>query len=384
MPFDFSALLDDEPSPPERAQALAAALRGQRDAGQLAMLTGDKVLAPLGQSLLQGAHQQEQLATQSADRRFAKALEAQRAKAEQAYQQQMIAAKGQELEREKARDAATETDKAEERQLRRTALNQESNQFIPTASGIVAGDRRTGGVKLLTDANGNPLMAPPKGGGGGAGSAKEWKDFTEAMSTTRGRSNLAKDLQKQLWQAEHLEQLVLGPNGQIQNLTKPQVKEAAMNLARLISGGQVTESTLHELTPDSLAGKFADLKSYILNRPEGAEAQAFLENMLHTAARQKAVTQRQIHEALVKSLPGFAHLRKTRGPEFEAVLKSAGIDPASIDESGLERAPVSQPAGAAGRAHPQDAAALRWAKAYLEKHPGDPKATAILKAAGGG
>lgn len=56
----YSLLMEkDEPTATQKAAALAQALRGQRGAAGLALLTGDKVLGNFGQALLQGAGQGE-------------------------------------------------------------------------------------------------------------------------------------------------------------------------------------------------------------------------------------------------------------------------------------------------------------------------------------
>lgn len=50
----LSVLFSDEDSGPGKAQAYAQALKGKTQLGQLGLLSGDKVLSGLGQSLLQG------------------------------------------------------------------------------------------------------------------------------------------------------------------------------------------------------------------------------------------------------------------------------------------------------------------------------------------
>ena len=75
MPGDiFSLLSDDEPSAQEHARAMIAALRGQQAMGQLGQLTGDKVLAPFGQSLEQGAQQQQGQLLQAGEHRLTAAM----------------------------------------------------------------------------------------------------------------------------------------------------------------------------------------------------------------------------------------------------------------------------------------------------------------------
>lgn len=78
---DFSALFaDDEPTAQERAAAMTDALRRQRAAGMLGLLTGDKVLGGFGSAQVRGADQQEQMivgaAQQRSGQRLQKAMQA--------------------------------------------------------------------------------------------------------------------------------------------------------------------------------------------------------------------------------------------------------------------------------------------------------------------
>jgi hypothetical protein len=90
----YSLMMADEPTAQQRAQALAAALRGQqqraqvaRAAGSLGMLTGDKVLSRFGagqmqdaQQLEDGVNRQRGQMAEAGQFRLQKAMEAQRAK----------------------------------------------------------------------------------------------------------------------------------------------------------------------------------------------------------------------------------------------------------------------------------------------------------------
>jgi hypothetical protein len=70
LPPDISALFfDDEDDSPAKARALAQALGGQQRMGQLGMLTGDKVLSPLGQQLMAGAGRQSGMLAQLGEQR---------------------------------------------------------------------------------------------------------------------------------------------------------------------------------------------------------------------------------------------------------------------------------------------------------------------------
>jgi hypothetical protein len=223
-------------------------------------------------------------------------------------------------------------------------------------------------------------------GGGAAGGLKpheidqDFQKLGEAVSTIRGRANLNRTRQESLDRADRLSALVLGPNGDIANLTPQQVREASTSLASLISNGSVSLSQIEELTPQTLAAKWANVKQKFLNEPQGADAQEFLRNMLETAGRETKVIKQQIHEGQAQGIPAFAHLRKVDPARYNAILKGAGLDPSAVDDSGLERpqAAAPSPTAAPGVQHPQAASALAWAKA----HPGDPRAAQILQRLG--
>lgn len=166
----------------------------------------------------------------------------------------------------------------------------------------------------------------------------QFKALSEAVSTNRGRSNLNLDRQKRLDATQRLEALVLGENGQIQNLTKQQLKEASVALANLIANGQVTQGLIEELTPESNSANWNDFKQKLFNEPQGADAQKFLGNMLDTAAREKKVTLQQLREAQLQGLPNFAHLRGINRERYESILKGAGLSPGDVDDRGLLKA----------------------------------------------
>lgn len=180
--------------------------------------------------------------------------------------------------------------------------------------------------------------APPKAGGGAGGDKKEWKDLQSALSTG-ARGSLNKDLQKSLNSAEALEALLKLPNGQFAQATPQQMHEAYTALNNLISkGGSQAASQIEALVPETLASKWANVKQKVLNAPQSADAQAFIENVLDTAKRESNLARKQLRRQQLQSLPNFAHLRKADKARFESMLRAPGveIDPASVDDNGLE------------------------------------------------
>ena len=94
----------DEISAQEKAQALAQSLRRQRAAGMLGAFSGDKVLAPMGQQMMQGAAQGERGMLGAVQGRLQRAMQAEQA-AREAMQREREFGLRQAGQREQARHA---------------------------------------------------------------------------------------------------------------------------------------------------------------------------------------------------------------------------------------------------------------------------------------
>lgn len=320
----LSLLTGDEPTAQQKAAALTAALRRQQDAGNLALLTGDSVLGKYGQAQLQQATEGQHQLADMGKVRLQRTLEAQRMAQEKAMQEAKLSEESQYHQGELG--------------VRRQALElgKWSHLTNPLTGQVFKQDTRTGDVTPVTDALVDDKGQPLGRRGGANQQEKEWKDLAEAVSTYRGRGNLNRENQASLQRAEALERLVLGPNGDILNLTPQQLREASTSLAGLISrGGSQAISQIEELTPHTMAGQFANLKQKLLNEPAGAEGQAFLRNMLDTAAREKKLIVEQIRRGQLQGIPNHAHLRGVDKSRFDSILQGAGVDPASVDDRGL-------------------------------------------------
>jgi hypothetical protein len=314
----LSLFTADEPTAQQRAAALSAALRRQQAAGNLGLLTGDAVLSKFGNAQLQQAQQGQQQLEQVGQVRLSKALEAQRMREEAARHAEQL----------------SET-------TRHNQATEEMGKWghVVTPDGrVFKQDLRTG--QMIPEAGGVGMMP---GGGFNPRLEKEWKDLTESVSTYKGRGSLNRENQDRLNAAERLEALVLGEGGQIQNLTPQQVREAGTSLANLISKGSMSVSQIEELTPHTLKGQFANLQQKLFNEPTGADAQAFLQNMLETAGREKRVVLGQLHQGQMQGVPNYAHLRGIDRARFDSILKGADLDPGQVDDRGL---PVKQPKSA--------------------------------------
>lgn len=301
---DYGSLFSsDAQTAQDAAKRLSEGLRGQRQLGMQGVLSGDPVLSRVGTGVLEEIARREQLAGQVGRYRLEKSLAA----------EQEAAKNARELKEQQERDAAQFE---RQKEIARITAGQSATTR--------AAERAAEDARRKADAEEKAAH-------------DDFAKMTQDLSTTRSRGNLNAERQKRLDAAERLEALILGPGGQIQNLTRQQVREAATALANLISQGSVSEHQIEELTPESYASKWSDLKQKVLNEPHGADAQAFLENMLETAARETAVTRQQIRRGQLQALPNYAHLRTTDPAKYESILHAVGIDPASVDERGLPR-----------------------------------------------
>lgn len=148
----YSLYMDDEPSAQQKAETMAAALRRQRAAGNLGLLTGDKVLGQFGKAQLDGASQgfeqlggagrfrsgqrlQQLLAQEAAKRAEANALRAREwnVQDDQTHRYQQMSDKASDREFNLQRDAIN--DEAAERRARIMAgqkmAQQERGTVVP-------------------------------------------------------------------------------------------------------------------------------------------------------------------------------------------------------------------------------------------------------------
>lgn len=132
----------DEDNARMQAAAMAQALRGQRAAGNLGLLTGDRVLSGFGQAQLQGAGQQENLLAEAGQQRANQVLK------------QALATK--EAERQAKIDAE------QERHHRALENRPPSNVYLPGPGGqyFVMPDRGPVAATGVVDESGNPVARP--------------------------------------------------------------------------------------------------------------------------------------------------------------------------------------------------------------------------------
>lgn len=346
-PADIASLFfADEESAPQKAAALARALRGQQQLGTLGLLTGDKVLGGVGQQMLANASQQQEAIPRTANMRLQRQMEAQKAQTEADW-----------------RHTQAEHMTAQEA-LGRAQLD--ANRYKEGALGVI--DSRTG--KL------DQYVKPPK-----EPTSKEletqWKGLTDALSTTHGRSNLNVEQQKRLYAGDRIKAIAMNPDGTPKDLNPNNMSEVGMLSAALAAGSSPTQHAVESMTPSSVGSDWAKIQQWLTNEPKGAGQQKFVQLMLDQAHREEETIKPQIRAAQLQALPNYAHLSAKDKVRYESLLKSNGIDPSSVDEKGLERV-MEKAAGAS--AHPEANAALEWAKA----NPTDARAQKILQRLGAG
>jgi hypothetical protein len=160
--------------------------------------------------------------------------------------------------------------------------------------------------------------------------------------------------------------------------------ELSQALASLIAGGGTgTLAQIEHMTPKTMSGDWAKVAQWITNEPHGAGQQAFVQNMIETALREREVAQKGVDT--VRSQRAAKHQRVLRGnpQESKTLLQGFGWD---IDENGSpvlkpQAAPASHAAPAAPQVSAEDQQAIEWLKA----NPSHPKAAAVaakLKAKG--
>lgn len=328
---DYSGLFfgDDDTEGAARAAALAQALGRQRQLGMLGQLSGDKVLSGVGGQLLEGAQRQEAGLQAAGGQRLRAKMEADKAKAEAAW---------------RAQQDAHQTTQDKQGWARLAQDNYDLRLATPYSPGYKI-NKKTGAVEML------------EGGGPGVGSGlnanqeeKLWKEFTDSVSTSHGRSNLAMDLQKRLNASERVKTSLLNPDGTIRNLTPALASEAAINTASLLTNGTPGEHTIAMLLPKGKSMKIAEIEEWLLDEPQGANQQAYLKGLLDLANREEDTIGHQVRHAQMQGVPNYARkltgLDKTR---YESILRGAGLDPSGIDENGLVRVAKAVEAAQAGQ-----------------------------------
>jgi len=119
------------------------------------------------------------------------------------------------------------------------------------------------------------------------------------------------------------------PRGQ---MTNPQIVELAKSLDAMLSQGAATISGTDKLIPKSISGDISKLTSYISNIPKGAGQAKFVNKMMETVEREKALADTQIKREAQKMLSSYADLAKKQPEAWKLMLMQQGL-PENIFES---------------------------------------------------
>lgn len=190
-----------------------------------------------------------------------------------------------------------------------------------------------------------------------------------------GRSGEVGKAQGKVNAAERAQALLDQAKTQPGGLDSRQIEELAQSTSAILGSGTSASARVEALVPHTLFGRAQTLNEYLSNNPKGQGMQAFTNRLADTISREKAVAQDQVNKYLVEGTPGLPDLMKVAPDQANAKLMRAGIDPSSVDEHGRYK---RQQATQAAQSHPQDDAAVSWAKA----NPNDPRSAQILKANG--
>lgn len=147
---DWSLILDAEPSARARAEALRRAFEGRRGLGQIFQLSGDRVIAPVGQGLATQAGDELRQLGQLGSQRAAMGHQAAQEAATQAYRQQQLDIQRRELG------------------LKERSLDQDAWAF---------GQDATGGGFMFNKKTGAVVPLNPQGSFPGAGSGLKPAQF---------------------------------------------------------------------------------------------------------------------------------------------------------------------------------------------------------------
>lgn len=117
--------------------------------------------------------------------------------------------------------------------------------------------------------------------------------------------------------AEKMEAMVGGrdPN----TLSTREIYEMAKTLDGMLAVGMPSVTGVGKLIPKTAAGDLASINEYVSNQVKGANAKAFVDNMMKTIGREKQVAQDQISRGKSEILGSYSDLPK-KDPEKWATL----------------------------------------------------------------
>lgn len=311
---DIYALLGtDEPTAQEQARAMAQALRKQQadarqqqDVGALLQFTGDKVLAPAGQSYASVAqsqaaeaqHGQDQLGQMLRDRLHRK-TEADHWAAQQAFQRGEV----------KNREAQLQLQREEMNKRRFVSSNPNSVIFDSTNGQVVPQTSGPGGAPPAP----RPLM--------GTALDKALIPLRNDIDASLGRNGAFGKDKALSNSADKVVRLInSGPNGTPNyNLTTKQIPELIQSVAAMVSSGTApAQSQIEHMLPHTLKGTLAEKLEWLTGHPEEANTPEFVKQALETALRESQGANERIRGVQLNRLPFHQGGFKSNPKEFKA------------------------------------------------------------------
>jgi hypothetical protein len=180
--------------------------------------------------------------------------------------------------------------------------------------------------------------------------AKRFTTFGDALDPDKNRAGNFGTQQQIVYNAKKIQQLA----AQFPDLNLPpaQVAELAQATAGMLSNGNhAAESTVDRYVPKSVGRSAAELQQWITNKPQGAEQQAFVKQMLDTAARERQLAESNVKDIKFKRVAQFSDLQKKDPATFNAILESHEVDPdeyATYQSNGFKMPKASAPGSGAG------------------------------------
>jgi hypothetical protein len=146
-------------------------------------------------------------------------------------------------------------------------------------------------------------------------------------------------------------------------LTQQDMATAANDLDAIYRGGTSTISGAQKILPDTLGTRIAGASQFLSGNPTSADLEQFQERYKQMAKEVKQVANQYKLQHISNSLEGH---RRGLDPSDYETLKNRYVNP--IQQDLQDATPKVAP-------HPEDSAALQWAKA----NPDDPRSAAIMK-----
>lgn len=161
---------------------------------------------------------------------------------------------------------------------------------------------------------------------------KRLKELTDAINPLLPKSGL-KNYSDTINRAQKLAAIIDKPvDGK---LTPQDMYEATIALQQMVAQGHASQSEVEHLAPAGLSADAARAMQYFTSKPWDAGQQAWASRILHSAQREADVNRSSILQNLKQKIPQFGDVRQKYAPDYESILKGAGLNPGAFNDQGL-------------------------------------------------